>query len=150
MALLYLPRHHRSISPPPRPTRASWAPTCTSLSYMLLASPTPPLKVVELVVRRQLAVQHHDGDDIPLVGALEGRCRRHCLWRRHQPSQQSPRKRAHQVFSYWRLQRLRLFRRVALELKTVSYCACCAVEDDRRLKEKLTCETHMSATELLN
>jgi hypothetical protein len=34
---------------------------------MLLASPTPPLKVVELVVRRQLAVQHHDGDDIPFV-----------------------------------------------------------------------------------
>lgn len=66
--------------------------------------------------------------------------------RRHQPSQQSHRKRAHQVFRYWRLQRLRLFRRVALELKTVSYCARCAVEDDRRLKVKLTCETHMSAS----
>lgn len=144
MVLLYLPRHHRCISPPLRPTRASWAPTSTSLSYMLMASPTPPLKVVELVVRRQLAVQHHDGDDIPFV-AGEVSSTLH-VERRHQPSQQSPRKRAHQVFRYWRLQRLRLFRRIALELKTVSYCARCAVEDDRRLKEKLTCETHMSAS----
>jgi hypothetical protein len=72
-----------SISPSTPPVHLTTAEANESklgtFTYMLLASPTPPpLKVVELVVRRQLGVQHHDGDDIPFVAGEVSSTRAAC------------------------------------------------------------------------